>query len=299
MNALKRSDMRCSFDGALDAAFPWDNGTIVVLRAYFDASARTTGVYCVAGVAFGLDRAKKAERAWRELFGARRCHMTDLHARKGAFAGIDAADADRLCRGAVRIINDYASMVVAVSCDVDEVKRLTPTAAEPHAEGLLDTVRSPYNCGLHWTMMAMGELAGRQQQIQYWFELGDENQGAARRYLAGLNEPMIEPLRKSYCYGSDAFVSKKDAQLFDAADLVAWEWGTHVNRLRAGAGVRPSIKALMKGPCVLNGRPFCASASRYANHYSGQPLETFFQKIGRIMRATSQDEIDAVVAESQ
>jgi hypothetical protein len=268
-----------------------------MLRAYFDASSRTTGVYCVAGIAFGIDRAKKAEREWRKLFGSRRCHMTDLHARAGEFKGITDSEADRLCRGAIGIINAHAAIVTAVSCDASEVERLTPRLAESHAEPLLDTMRSPYNCGLHWTMMAMGMLAGRQQRMQYWFELGDEFQGAARRFLTTLNDPKVKPLRRSYCYGSDAFVSKKDAHLFDAADLIAWEWGTHINRMRAGRKVRPSVMALMNGPCVVEGKAYHASAGRYANHYTGQPLERFFSKMGRIMVATSHAEIDAVIAD--
>lgn len=267
----------------------------MVLRAYFDASRRQSGVSCVAGVAFGIDRAKKAEREWHRIFGAQGCHMTDLHARKGAFAGISKEEADRLCRAAVRVINDHASFIAVVSCHDEEVRRQAPREAAADSEPLLDSARSAYNCGLHWTMMALGTLLGRQQRIQYWFERGDEFQGAARRFLATLNDPRADALRRSYCYGSDAFVSKADAVLFDAADIVAWEWGKHVDRLREGKGARPSLVALMDGPCVVSQQPFLWSATRYANHYTGKPLENYFSKMQRLMLATSHEEVDAVL----
>lgn len=295
---LAADDAAVAFDEVLDAAMPWEDGMVVMLRAYFDASRRQSGVSCVAGVAFGLDRAKKAEREWRSIFGAQGCHMTDLHARKGAFKGISDAEADRLCRAAVRAINEHASFIAVVSCDEPEVNRLTPRETLEHSELLMDGMRSAYNCGLHWAMMAMGLLAGCNQRIQYWFERGDEFQGAARRFLASLNEPNAEPLRQSYCYGSDAFVSKADANLFDTADFVAWEWGKHADRVREGRSARPSLAALMDGPCVVAGQPFWQSATRYANHYTGKPLENFFGKMGRIMLATSQAEVDALVRES-
>jgi hypothetical protein len=286
-----------AFDEVLDAAMPWEDGMVVMLRAYFDASRRTSGVSCVAGVAFGIDRAKKAERQWRSIFGDAGCHMTELHARKGHFAGISDGEADALCRAAIRTINEHASLISVVSCDVDEVDRLSPKSATADSELLLDSARSAYNCGLHWTMGAMGSLLNHQdQRVQYWFERGDNFQGAARRLMAALNDPKVESLRRFYCYGSYAFVANADAMLFDAADVVAWEWGKHIERLRQGKAARPSLAALMNDdPCVVNGQPFCRTATRYANHYTGPALERFFSKMTQVMRATSADEVRAAV----
>ena len=138
-----------SFADLVDASIPWDDGTVAMLKAYFDASSRTeSGVFCVAGVAFGVDRAKKVERQLKKVFGQRRCHMTDLHARRGDFAGIDDSEADRLCRGAVGAIKGLATAVAVVSCDIEEVARLTPTDYSDDAEPLADTMRSAYNLSL-------------------------------------------------------------------------------------------------------------------------------------------------------
>ncbi|GIK86562.1 MAG: hypothetical protein BroJett026_20430 [Betaproteobacteria bacterium] len=281
----------------VDAAMPWEDGTILMLRAYFDASQRDSGVFSVAGVAFGVDRAKKADREWRSAFDGRRLHMADLHARKGEFDGITAEDAGRYCKAAVQIINRYASVVVAVSCDVDEVERLRPKGPEFDSHQIIDSARSSYNCGLHWTMMALGGILGDGQRVQYWFERGDRFQGASRRFLETLNNPDYERLRHAYCYGSDAFVDKADAPLFDAADLVAWEWGKHIDRVRAEQPVRPSLIALMGDQCVVDGKPGYRSdvRGRGAIHASGEPLARFFRKLSALILARSHEEVDAVL----
>jgi len=268
-----------------------------MLRAYFDASQRNSGVFSVAGVAFGVDRAKKADSAWRAAFDGRRLHMADLHARKGEFDGISLEDADRYCRSAVAIINRFASFVVAVSCDIEEVNRLRPSGPPFDAHDIMNSHRSAYNSCLHWIMTLLGGTIGRddQQRVQYWFELGDEFQGASRRFLADINEPHMEKLRRSYCYNSDAFVSKADAPLFDAADFVAWEWGKHVDRLRAGQHVRPSLIALMGDSCIADGKPYHRSSHRAAIHTTGEPLAKFFRKIAALIVARSVEEVDAAI----
>jgi hypothetical protein len=66
----------------LDFVMPWAGGQAVLLTAFIDASERDNGIFCVGALAFGSDRAKKATRHWRELWGDTQCHMTDLHTRK-------------------------------------------------------------------------------------------------------------------------------------------------------------------------------------------------------------------------
>lgn len=271
---------------------------VVMLAAYFDASARQSGVFSVAGVAFGIDRAKKAEREWRSIFGDRRCHMTDLHARKREFLGVSDKGADQLCRAAIRTIATYATIVISVSCDIDEVARLTPRDVTNDALPLADALRSAYNCCLHWAMHAMGSATSQAEHIQYWFELGDEYQGAARRFLTTLNDSKAEPLRRAYSYGSDAFVSKADARLFEVPDVVAWEWAKNIDRFREGKNSRPSLEALMGGPCLQDNAPGHHSVGRYARHFTGAPLERFFRKMGAVMAATSTEEVQAAIDES-
>jgi hypothetical protein len=286
------------FDEFIDATFPWEDGKVVMLKSYFDASSRSdTGVFCVAGVAFGIDRAKKFEREMRSLFGQRRCHMTDMSARKGEFEGVPPEQTDRLCRAAISAIVGNATAIAVVSCDVSEVEKYRPRETTHHSEPLADSMRSAYNCCLHWSMTVMGRMLATEppQRVQYWFETGDLFQDAARRFLATINHPHALPLRQGYAYGSDVFAAKADVVSFDAADIVAWEWRKHVERFRSGAKERPSLTALMDGPCVVGGQPFHNTVGRYGNHFSGAPLVRFFDKMGAILRATSVAEIEAAV----
>lgn len=48
-----------------------------MLQVLSDANEKD-GVFCIAGVAFGIDRAKSAEKAWRALYGGRVAHMASL-----------------------------------------------------------------------------------------------------------------------------------------------------------------------------------------------------------------------------
>lgn len=270
-----------------------------MLRAYCDASELRSGVFSIAGVAFGVDRAKKATRDFEDLFGVGRiCHMTDLHNRRKEFAGIGDEEAYRLCRGAVEIINRRATLIAVASCDIGEVARLAPRSSRPDAELLQEALSTSYSCCMHWLMHVMGSMLARDasQRMHYWFELGDEHQGIARRFLSELSSPMLEPLRRSYAYGESAFVAARDARLFEAADLVAWEWGRHVDGVRAGRCTRKSLAALMGGPCVHEGHAVHNSVGRYARHLSGQVLVRYFGKMGAVVNATSHEEVSAAVA---
>ncbi len=267
-----------------------------MLRSYLDASQRDSGIYCVAAVAFGLDRAKKANREWSAIFGDRPFHMTDLHARRRAFSGISDQEAGDFCKAAVSIVKKYASLIACISCDSHEVARLIPDTSKNQPEMLRLISTSTYTCCLHWAMSATGRLLrDSPQKIQFWFETGDQHQGDARQWLSTINQPYWEEIRQLYCYSTDAFVSKADAPLFGAADLVAWEWGKHIDRIRERKAIRPSLTALMNGPCIYDGQPYCQSDTRLALHYTGQSLENYFNKMGRLIRATSFQEVaDAV-----
>src|SRR4029079_7456776 len=92
------------------------SGEGVALRACIDAGEQE-GVFAVAAVAFGYDRAVKANREWERLLKGRTFHMTDLHARKEDFKGIGDDEVHEIMIGTVGIIKKYASFAVAISCD--------------------------------------------------------------------------------------------------------------------------------------------------------------------------------------
>lgn len=122
------------FDELLEILMPWAGGFAVMLRTFIDASTRESEVFCVACVAFGADRAKKAERAWRALMGDRIAHLTDMHARRGAFSGFTAEEGGEMLKTQIQIIKNVASFGVAFSCDLSEINKLLPTDASTGSE---------------------------------------------------------------------------------------------------------------------------------------------------------------------
>ena len=96
--------------------FPLDmSGDVIVLRVGIDAGKPDSGILSVAGVAFGYDRAVKANAKWARLMKGRTFHMTDLHARQGDFKDISDSEVSEIMHGVVGIIRKYSSYFVAVS----------------------------------------------------------------------------------------------------------------------------------------------------------------------------------------
>ena len=168
------------FHDLLDLVVP-DGGAVALLAAYFDASRMDSGVFCVAGFAFGRDRAKKAERAWRALWGNTICHMADLHTRKkgSVFADWTSEQAGRRLKDCVRIINAHASYAVCVSCDLPEIERLAPMSAAKGSEIYLDAFRRAYATCCHLAMASLGNIVRENSgvpAVAYFFGSGDQYQ---------------------------------------------------------------------------------------------------------------------------
>jgi hypothetical protein len=276
------------------ACMPWEDGSLAMLRAYVDAGTQD-GIMAIAVVGFGLDRAAKAEREWRQAFDGRVVRMANVHNRMGAFAGISHAEADRICRRAVDIANAHASHIAVVSCDVAEVRALAVKGANADRESvrLLDGFMNPYPAGLHWSMAAAGALVGEQRsRIAYWIEKGDDFQGQSRAYLDYIDAaPHGEVIKSLYQMGATVFTEKDDVRLFDVADMVAWEWSRHVRRVRAEEPSRKSLVALMGTSGVVNGHPYVSTERRYGAHYSGGQVERFFRRMDALLNASSVAEV--------
>ncbi len=263
-----------------------------MLRAYSDASNLETGTFCVAAIAFGEDRAKKAERAWRGLMGERIAHITDMHARKKAFADLSANDADTIIRGQVQIIREHASFGIAVSCDKSELAKILPKIAEKDSLSLLDGFRMPYATCCHLAMHTMGRISaqnGRAAGIAYMFEKGDDHQSQSANFIECAVRD--QSMKAVYQYKSHGYFEKKDARLMEAADLLAWEWARQIDRSRNGKHVRPSLRHMLDGD--VSGTAY-KSGKWSAFHVTGSVLERFCGKVGRLLLATDRNEIQSI-----
>lgn len=282
------------FDELLDILMPWNGGVAVVLRAFFDASTRKTGTFCVAGLAFDADRAKKAERAWRSLMGERIAHLTDLHALHGVFAELTKDQSSELLKGQVKIIREHASFGVAISCDLNEVSKLLPVEAASGSEPLSNGFRKPYAVCCHLAMHTLGRMAsqnGKGAGIAYVFEAGDQYNGESKKFID--HALAAGPMRSVYQCRSHGFLEKPDARLLETSDILAWEWAKHIDRLKEGKAARPSLRALIDGE--VSGADY-KSANYVAQHVTGARLDRFCDKVGRLLAATEHSEVTAIAA---
>ncbi len=273
----------------LDRAMPWAGGYAVLLEAYFDASERDGGVFCVAGFAFGGDRAKKATSEWQRLWGETQCHMTDLSASppRGDFKGWTNDQAKERIEAAIPIINHRASFGVAVSVHMSEFASLAPTAADPGSRHILNGFRTPYAVCSHAAMAAMARLT-RNSDIAYFFESGDKYQGESVAFTGWLKDH-AHVARNLYGMRSYSVLDAADCRLFETADILAWEWAKHVDRDRArfpldGNGVtrqRGSLRALLGDGLTKGVETNVMSASRRGWHMTGAPLENYFQGLDK------------------
>lgn len=293
-------------DEQLASLFPLDlSGDVVALRACVDAGEQD-GVFCVAAVAFGYDRAVKANRQWERLMKGRTFHMTDLHARKNEFEGIDDDEVDAIMRGTVGIIRDCASYAVAVSCDAALVADMLPVAAQKHPDmqNLLSGFRSTYGFMCHFAMYALGLRAneGRPgRHISYLFEQGDEGQRGLRKYLEFLGEePHHRLFLNGYSFNRATVASKDEIEgVFHASDLVAWEWARHVNRHRSGKPIRRSLAEIAGHSTTLeneNGIYLFRDPKVYFRHFKTERIGALAEYFRVSLEATTHEEVDAAFA---
>lgn len=258
----------------------------VMLQAYMDASEKPSGVFCVAGLAFGPDRAKKAAREWAGLWGQTSCHMTDLHSRaKGsAFAEWDNERAGEMLKKSIAIMTGKASYGVAVSCDIQEFEKLAPKSATQDSVKYLGAFRRPYGACMHLAMSYFGHVvsaARSKARIAYFLERGDAHQSEAISFInLAVEEPKIIDL---YSYISHTVIAKADCRLLESADILAWEWATQRDRQKRSMHIRPSIKAILDyGAGEHNEVSFLSEKFRCV-HLTGEPLERYFEKVKRVV----------------
>lgn len=261
-----------------------------MLRCSIDASNRDGGIFTVAAVTYGLDAAKKANRHWpHAALKGRAFHMTDLNARQGEFRGITDSEMLEIMTGAVGTACNYSSSVVAVSCDAREVEAFLPRVAarDTPSQEILGAMRSPYGLMCHLCMTAVGRMCRGSRDVAYTLESGDEGQRGVLRYLEFVeNHPHAEMFRDLYSFRSKNTGTKADIEgIFHAADLVAWEFGTHAKRRLAGdATKRTSFERIAAG------------TNNYFRYFAPESIRHFLEAYRRILPAEKrQEDVDEAI----
>jgi hypothetical protein len=239
----------------------------MALQAFFDASSRSSGFYCVAGYAFSKLRLKKFEIEWRRLFARYGgCHMHELATRNGKFKGLGTEEQERLVRGAVEIINERMSYGVVISCLLPEMMALLPRWIRGFEHAY------PVCCSL--AMSGLGNLLRDRQRpetVDYHFERGDEYDGAAGAFMQRTFD--VPLLKESYRHRSHQFVAKQTPGC-QAADMLAWEWAKYIDETVAHKKrlMRLSLVSLMGKNGDFD--------SRYSGiHATGDSLANFCRQV--------------------
>jgi hypothetical protein len=243
---LFREDNCDAFDDLVDAIAP-DAGCFAVLRAYFDASKRPSGVFTIAGYLFDSYQARKFRRDWDQVFGPYGgLHMTNLAALQGAYRDrVTRPQSHDMCRAAVEMIRERMTCGVVVSCWVQDI--------HTHSPRWIRGFGHPYAVCCHLAMATMGTWARENNYrtgIAYLFENGDEYASEASVIMQNAaSHPIVQ---EQYQYRSHGFVGKQDALAcpIQAADFLAWEWGKFFDET-AVVRKRPMRKSLAY---LLNGQ---------------------------------------------
>jgi len=169
---------------------------------------------------------------------------------------------------------------VAVSCDLKEMRALAPKSAAKGSEHFLDGFRSAYATCCHHGMFLLGKILREQKRdtrVAYFFEIGDPNQAEAARFW---DLASISMLKDFYQHYSHTVIRKQDCRLLEMADIFAWEWAKHIERIAESKPMRPSLLALLTGDGKGYSSPTdFASHTRRAIHLTGEPLERYFEKV--------------------
>jgi hypothetical protein len=244
---------------------------IIVLRAYFDESEREGGIFCIAGFVFQRRAARMFVKDWSELFPSG-AHMVDLLARRKQFKNITEKQRDNFVRRAVPIIKKHSLKGVIVSCNIHEVRALSPRWICGFGDAY------PLCC--HLAMFAVGKWlreTERAERVAYVFEAGHELSGEANRFMT--NVLKAPELQEAYCYHAHAFVPKADAIPLQAADFLAWVWG----KFRAETlerKIRPPRGSLV---ALVERESHGFDEKKFIGvHVTGEPLAKYLRQIRKL-----------------
>ena len=242
-------------------------------QAFFDESEREGGTFVVAGLAFGSDAANQCAQEWKAIFGAYGgCHMRELSHRTGRFKGVSSSETGELLRKGVASINEHASFLVAVSCNVHEMSSLLPY--------WIRGFEGAYPVCCHMAMTMLGEVAGASSAIDYVFEEGHQHQAQAAAFMARVAD--VPQLKSAYQHHGHQFCSKRDGVLAETADLLAWEWGKYWDEtaITQKRKMRKSLISLVTGGS-MDAQTYDTKRVK-VTHLTGEPLQRFCEQVSRL-----------------
>jgi len=281
-------------DDIWDELLPDGEESVVVLRAYIDASSREHvnsldgdkgDLLTVAGYLFeSRQTARGFTKRWRDTFGTETetFSWADLVARKKPFRRLreNRPEHDRLIAAGISIVREFAVAGTVSSCWKQDVEHYGPTWIKGFGHA--------YSIAGHMAMVGLGAWAKRNDYhgrgITYLIEAGDEGYDRLNHLLSyAAKSPQVADM---YQWSGHGVTPKAPNSPFHAPDTLAWEWGKFVTET-ALERKRPMRMSMVN---LLMGR-----VERYSfMHLHGEALLRFFNQIHALGVEQLQEDRDAL-----
>ncbi|MGA2106892.1 MAG: DUF3800 domain-containing protein [Syntrophorhabdales bacterium] len=223
----------------LDVVLPAGGYVVQMVEAYFDESGSHDGspVLCVAGYIFEKDSCVKMDSEWSAVlkeFDLPFFRMSRCAHKIKPFNKLTKDQCIEVEKKMIGIIKDRASYGIAVTIEPKVYDVEGPKRSEIRLKSAYTLCAWEAIAGVSW----WADKINYTGEIAYFFESGHRNASDTNDIM---NRLFKKPdLRKDYRYSSHTFADKKKVRPLQAADLLAWQWFTHIKRVKTGDQVMRS-----------------------------------------------------------
>ena len=244
------------------------------LECYFDESGSHDGspVLCLAGYLFEQDQCKAFDLGWKRVldrFELPYFRMSACAHNQKPFDRLSRDQCIEVEKAMIALINEYALLGLAVVVNQADFDRWFDGEANPAGSSysfccwqILAGVRSWING------------TGFEGKIAYFYESGHHSQSEANALMKRIFDN--PGLRAGYRYSSHAFADKQALRPLQAADILAWQWGTQLKRwIRNDRRMRADFQALAAKPhheLFIGSRKTAGGMIAYHRSLQGLPI---------------------------
>jgi Protein of unknown function (DUF3800) len=263
-----------SLSRLIEILAPGESDLVAFLECYFDESGSHAGspVLCVAGYLFERERCKAFDLGCKEVLEQYRLPYFRMSACAHNQRPFDHLSRDECIdaeKAMIRLVNDHALLGLAVAVNEHDYNIWFP---------------QPNPVGSSYSFCCWQILAGIQSwiwrnnfegNVSFFYETGHASGPEANSLMTRIfNNPA---LRERYRYLSHTFADKQALRPLQAADMLAWHWGTQMKRwLKNDPRMRADFRALSGKPqheLFIANRKTVAPVMAYHRHLQGAPID--------------------------
>jgi hypothetical protein len=269
---------------------------VAFLECYFDESGSHDGspVLCVAGYVFEKSNCKALDLGWKAVLDRYRLPFFRMSAcahNQRPFDHLSRDECIEVEKAMISLVNEHALLGLAVAVNEQDYAHLF----EGENPG-----GSPYSFCCWQILAGIRNWINKtdfQGQISYFYEAGHASKPEANKLMHRIFSN--RDLRAGYRYASHAFADKQQLRPLQAADMLAWQWGTQMKRwLKNDHQMRADFRALLEKPrheLFIANRKTLARMIAYQRWTQGLPVSGITGRYGASWFWSSYDGQDGVV----